>query len=59
MKMTYTDLLGEYNELFDNQPEEVRELIGFQRKYENDSDVQAIISYLTREEVQYKTYTHS
>lgn len=30
MKMTYTDLLGEYNELFDNQPEEVRELIGFQ-----------------------------
>jgi len=59
MKMTYTDLLGEYNELFDNQPEEVRKLIEFQRKYENDSDVQTIISYLTREEVQYKTYTHN
>lgn len=59
MEMTYTDLLGEYNELFDNQPEEVRELIEFQGKYKNDSDVQAIISYLTREEIQYKTYTHN
>lgn len=59
MKMNYTDLFGAYNELFDNQPEEVRKSIEFQRKYENDSDVQAIISYLTREEVQYKTYTHN
>ena len=59
MKLTFTDLLGEYNELYNNQPEQVKEVISFHEKYENDTDVQAVISYLTKEEVQYVTYSHS
>ena len=59
MKLTFTDLLGEYKELYNDQPEEVKEVISFCEKYENDTDVQAIISYLTKEEVQYVTYSHS
>ena len=59
MKLTFTDLLGEYKELYNDQPEEVKEVISFREKYENDADVQAVISYLTKEEVQYVTYSHS
>ena len=59
MKLTFTDLLGEYNELYNDQPEEVKEVISFREKYENDADVQAVISYLTKEDVEYVTYSHS
>lgn len=57
--MSYNTLLNEYKNLLDSQPEEVREALTLGEKYTNDSDIQAVLEYLSKQEVQYITYSHS
>lgn len=59
MKMSYTNLLGEYNELFSNQPDEVKETIAIGKTYVKDNDIQTVLEYLSSGEIQYTTYSHS
>ena len=57
--MSYNTLLNDYKNLLDSQPEEVRETLTLGDKYTNDSDIQAVLEYLSKQEVQYITYSHS
>lgn len=57
--MSYNTLLNEYKNLLDSQPEEVREALTLGEKYTNDSDIQAVLEYLSKQEVQYITYSHN
>ena len=57
--MSYNTLLNDYKNLLDSQPEEVRETLTLGEKYTNDSDIQAVLEYLSKQEVQYITYSHS
>ena len=57
--MSYNTLLNDYKSLLDSQPEEVRETLTLGEKYTNDSDIQAVLEYLSKQEVQYITYSHS
>lgn len=57
--MTYTNLLGEYKELFDSQPNEIKETISLGKEYANDNDIQTVLECLSNNEVQYMTYSHS
>jgi hypothetical protein len=59
MKITYTDLLGEYKVLYEEQPDEVKELIQLSEKYRTDAGVQEVMECLTEIETQYLTYTHN
>ena len=51
--MSYNTLLNDYKNLLDSQPEEVRETLTLGEKYTNDSDIQAVLEYLSKQEVQY------
>ncbi len=57
--MSYNTLLNDYKNLLDSQPGEVRETLTLGEKYTNDSDIQAVLEYLSKQEVQYITYSHS
>ena len=57
--MSYNTLLNDYKNLLDSQPEEVRATLTLGEQYTNDSDIQAVLEYLSKQEVQYITYSHS
>ncbi len=57
--MSYNTLLNDYKNLLDSQPGEVRETLTLGEKYTNDSDIQAVLESLSKQEVQYITYSHS
>ena len=57
--MSYNTLLNDYKNLLDSQPEEVRETLTLGEKYTNDSDIQAVLEYLSKQEVEYIIYSDS
>lgn len=59
MKITYNDLLGEYKVLYEEQPNEVKELIQLGEKYRKDTGFQEVLECLSKIETQYTTYTHN
>lgn len=59
MKVTYTDVLGNYQELYNDQPEETKEAIKIAKEIRDDEAIQEVISFLTKQEPVYCTYSHS
>ena len=59
MKYSFINLLGETVELLDNQPTELNQTIEDIKICTLDQDVRTVIDYLSKQEVQYVTYSHS
>lgn len=59
MKYSFINLLGETVEFLDNQPTELNQTIEDVKKCTLDQDVRTVIDYLSKQEVQYVTYSHS
>ena len=59
MKYSFINLLGETVELLDNQPTELNQTIDDIKICTLDQDVRTVIDYLSKQEVQYVTYSHS
>ena len=57
--MSYVNLLGEYEELFSTQPTEIQDTINLCKTYKNDQDIQSVLEFLSKEEIQYITYSHN
>ena len=59
MKVTYKDILGNYQELYNDQPEETKETIRIAKEIRDDEAIQEVISFLTKQEPVFCTYSHS
>lgn len=59
MKYSFINLLGETVEFLDNQSTELNQTIEDVKKCTLDQDVRTVIDYLSKQEVQYVTYSHS
>ena len=59
MKVSFTDLLGETQEIFSEQPPEVRQAVKDVSNFVIDVNVKTVIDYLSNYQEQYVTYSHS
>ena len=59
MKLSYYDLLGEYKELYDNQSESVKQALEESKEIKDNTSIKEIVSFLSQQEVEYSTYSHS
>lgn len=59
MKLSYYDLLGEYKELYDNQSESVKQALEESKVINDNTSIKEIVSFLSQQEVEYSTYSHS
>lgn len=59
MKYTYTDLMGQSKEIFDNQSEEVKETIRVVNEYHENESFKEVMSCIQEQEIKYITYTHN
>lgn len=59
MKVSFTDLLGETQEIFSEQPSEVRQAMEDVSNFVIDVNVKTVIDYLSDYQAQYVTYSHS
>ena len=59
MKVSFTDLLGETKEIFSEQPPEVRQAMEDVSNFVIDVNVKTVIDYLSNNQIQYVTYSHS
>ena len=59
MKVSFTDLLGETQEIFSEQPLEIRQAMEDVSNFIIDVNVKTVIDYLSDYQAQYVTYSHS
>ena len=60
MKYTYTDLMGQSKEIFDNQSEEVKETIRVVNEYHENESIKEVMNCIQEgQELKYITYTHN
>ena len=59
MKVSFTDLLDETQEIFSEQPPEVRQAMEDVSNFVIDVNVKTVIDYLSDYQAQYVTYSHS
>ncbi len=59
MKAIYKNVLGEYIELYNDQPNETKEAIQIVSEIREDEAIQEVMSFLAKQEPVYCTYSHS
>jgi hypothetical protein len=59
MKFTYTDLLGQTQELISNQPDEVKVALEISKNYSEDGEIKDILNTLSQPKISYYSYSHS
>lgn len=57
--MTYQNLVGQYFELYEEQPVEVKQGIQISAEVIEDTSIQEVISYINNQETTYCTYSHN
>lgn len=59
MKLTYQDLVVEYQGLFNKQPEEVKNIKKTCDDIMEDASIQEVLSFINRQDTMYCTYSHN